>query len=81
MSRYIDADALFEKKYAKLKEGEVLYRISPQDIIDAPTADVVEIVRCRDCKHLGVCGTHLFYLKDPNSFCSHGERRGECSSN
>ena len=45
-----------------------------------PTADVVEVVRCKDCKHLGVCATHLFHLKDPNSFCSHAERREEWHS-
>ena len=41
MARYIDADALMEKMYARLKDGAVLYRISPQAIYDAPTADVV----------------------------------------
>lgn len=35
MARYIDADA-----YA-----------FPGDLIDEPTADVVEVVRCKDCKH------------------------------
>ena len=41
MARYIDADALMEKLLSRLKDGEVLYRISPQEIDDAPTADVV----------------------------------------
>ena len=41
MARYIDADALMEKCFAKLGDGQVLYRISPQEIYDAPTADVV----------------------------------------
>ena len=47
------------------------------DIIeDAPTVDAVPVVRCRECKHLGVCGdaTNLevmgFY-----GYCSRGERK------
>ena len=40
MARYIDADALMEKCFTRLKDGEVLYRISPQEIDEAPTADV-----------------------------------------
>lgn len=58
--------------------SEAVY-YTKRDAIDCllaePTADVVEVVRCKDCKRLGVCGTNLFYLKDPNSFCSCGERR------
>ena len=42
----------------------------------APTVDAVPVVRCRECKHLGVCGdaTNLevmgFY-----GYCSRGERK------
>ena len=48
-----------------------------------PTADVEEVVRCKDCKHrrktafrsycLPVFG--LKQITDLNSFCSYGERR------
>lgn len=41
----------------------------------ATAVDFVEVVRCKDCKRLGFCGINLFYLKDPNSFCSCGERK------
>ena len=51
-------------------------------VLKAPAADVVAVVRCKDCKH---------YQKDmlfgkaycdgreikPDDFCSYGERRGE----
>ena len=45
-----------------------------------PSADVVEVVRCKDCKHnvSGVC-RHDFalnFMRD-NDFCSYGERREE----
>ena len=57
MSRYIDVDALMEKLFAKLKDGEVLYRIAPQEIDDAPTADVVE-VRHGEWKFVDVLPMH-----------------------
>ena len=47
-------------------------------IYDMPTADVVEVVRCRDCKHYAgkwfcnICGIPS---RRPNDFCSYGERK------
>lgn len=54
-------------------------------ILDAPTVDAVEVVRCKDCKHRSsdydILGDYLcekrgcrFFCKD-NDFCSYGERR------
>ena len=55
MARYIDAEKLE-------KNGWSASRTYPQDaktmvyetkkMTDFPTADVVEVVRCKDCKHL-----------------------------
>jgi len=60
------------------------------DVADAPTADVVEVVRCKDCKHLEIingprvyarCNRHdlpiiSFGLIDTREwFCADGERR------
>ena len=49
-----------------------------------PTADVVQIVRCKDCKHLNPMGTGGYrkclrdnLWKDTDDFCSRGERRKE----
>ena len=52
--------------------------------IKSPTADVVEVVRCKDCKHYiaSYCTrdikgrTNMFYMTD-NDYCSYGERREE----
>ena len=56
-------------------------------IEDAPAADVVEVVRCKDCKHgqrnnYGELRGHYNCeydtdgpLKPPRFFCSFGERR------
>ena len=53
------------------------------DIIKQPTADVVEVVRCRDCKHFfrDSCFNKVWGEGDPvpevnkNDFCSYGERK------
>ncbi len=65
MARYIDADA-----YA-----------FPGDLIDVPTADVVEVpCRCIKCKfyNYGICDHYIMGhdKADENDFCSYGERSG-----
>ena len=55
-------------------------------IEDARAADVAEVVRCKDCKHLvnATINANGFLICDisdmeiaPEDFCSHGERREE----
>jgi hypothetical protein len=71
MSRYIDADKLtvYFETLAKQAEVEGLHNMAHvhnrclKIIEDAPTADVVEVVRCKDCIHarnmpLGLCYLH-----------------------
>ena len=54
MARYIDADALKErfdrlgKKYRMPESGVNLLKRTVDEI---PTADVVEVVRCKDCRY------------------------------
>lgn len=53
-------------------------------MVEAPAADVVEVVRCKDCKKHGhkdcivnrkmACGDHETTTK-ANDFCSYGERK------
>lgn len=53
MSRYIDADA-FKRNNEDLLHCDFPYLCEDtlEEIIDEePTADVVEVVRCEDCKH------------------------------
>lgn len=61
-----------------------------EDIRKIPTADVVPVVRCKDCKHcktltdsmnkkistICLLGEALHFVED-NHFCSYGERRCE----
>ena len=78
MSRYIDADALI---YSLGIEDEDLY--CQRIIEDAPTVDVVPVVRCKDClywderttnkKGFVVCSaTHMDCTE--NDYCSLGEK-------
>lgn len=74
MSRYIDADKLI--KFANNSKDKT---IDANDIARFPTADVVEVVRCRDCKwwrpfndRMGHCGRGEMRHKD--FYCQRGER-------
>ena len=57
-------------------------------IIDTPTADAVEVVRCRDCQHYidgkcyvsnrtnkGLYPRVNIHSRNENDYCSYGERR------
>lgn len=74
--RHIDADALTQYL---IKRG-FYPAIVKRAIEDAPTADVVEVVRCKDCKEREVCPDTLLWcnqmerLVPPNGFCHCGER-------
>lgn len=82
MPRYIDAEKLE-------KDGWSASRTYQQDVktmvyetkkmTDFPTADVVEVVRCRDCIYFNgaerYCDNDHFCHID--SFCSFGERRDD----
>lgn len=47
----------------------------------APAADVMEVTRCKDCRHhsaaTGVCNLYLHFSVgvSANDFCSYGERK------
>ena len=94
MKRYIDANAIRLTGLTQIdSNGDVL--VSLQDVRNAlaqtPTAEVVEVVRCKDCKHNpdngGECDrsiTHTGrdYVCEVNTYryigidyCSYGERR------
>ena len=87
MSEYIDKDALIETlkdAHKRLIEtiGYTRHTIGFEGAMDyveeAPTADVVEVVRCKDCKWWdGIeCQTRDIDVVDVDDFCSYGERKG-----
>lgn len=93
MPRYIDADLLlnelqeeleFDTPFYTEKQNKYVNRglsIAIRDIKRTPTADVREVVQCKDCKHYykGIMNrcTHLCGLKQVGEFdwCCWGERR------
>ena len=79
--RLIDADALMEKEYSSLRNGDVLWSTPPSHIDLAPTIDTVPVVRCARCRHGEAFKTFpggIFcpYIKDtvpPDGYCYMGE--------
>lgn len=91
MDEYINRDTLvgefiekqFKNNSSKIEISEVIRMINSQ-----PKADVVEIVRCKDCefcKHstvgylckriLNMTDGEYFIYNNPNDYCSYGERK------
>lgn len=91
MKRYIDADALTFSRVRIIHPdgtaGGWNAVVMSSVINNAPTADVVEVVRCRDCKYYrayepplddfdGWCPIHENDY-DRAFYCQYGERREE----
>ena len=88
MSRYIDAEKI---KYTEYINGDVT--VSKDLVEKIPTADVVEVVRCKDCQYFDrkdlmcercgdidePCGGCHYYgsCTYDDGYCHHGERRKE----
>ena len=77
MSRYVNIEFYDNCKIVLHKEDEGIR------CRDLPTADVAEVVRCKDCKHLmfsdmyGECSQAHMGIVRPEDFCSCGERKDE----
>lgn len=82
MERLIDADALTEKMrfdvctdcFGSIKGcGNCYYDRAINAIEDAPTAQAVEVVRCKDCKHWHAdtawCYHHSHFIDDEGGAC------------
>ena len=89
MTRYIDADKieyedmLYPRGDGNYEECQIAYR---DQIDDIPTANVVEVVRCKDCKYWqdnngGYPNQNCRWMKDEtpddDDYCSYGERAEE----
>ena len=84
MSRYLNEGAV----WSAIKRIPHITVQTRQAILEAlrkvPTADVVEVVRCKDCRHyecFTVCNKHFcndyggFVVE--NDFCSRAEKKGD----
>lgn len=86
MARYIDADKLMEvieKNIEPYKSWDCTKADVVMDtILEQPTANVEEVVRCKDCRFnkptdyegKSACIKQCVYKK-PDDFCSYGERK------
>lgn len=79
--RLIDADALLAE-YDRQHDGEP--GKARKLIEDAPAVDAVEVVRCKDCRHItverGLCFCNVwekFNGMGYEGFCNYGERRSD----
>ena len=72
MRRYIDADVIIQEAH---RQGKTI--VSVAFIEDMPTADVVEVVRCKDCAKRECCRTSTVWAVPPNDdwYCADAERR------
>ena len=86
MPRYIDTDELKVDYFVpSTSTGTVNTQyVSLFQILNAPTADVQEVIRCKDCKHRHqtTCPfliANAYKTSSDEDFCSMGERR--CDGN
>ena len=98
MAEYIEREALYKEvteKYHDINGGQYPFNVVAYDMAQlvksAPTADVVEVVRCSECKHhhdpmrcslwYGTLDDNEYFLEHGKDFyCAFGERRSENES-
>ena len=62
------------KKLTLLRIGETINEIY-DEYCEKPLADVVEVVRCKDCKHRHKDSWCEYADDDDNFYCARGERK------
>jgi hypothetical protein len=93
MARYVDIEKEIASMQSVLDEHpedkDAVAYFAFEKIIErlkiAPTADVVEVVRCKDCKYAKpmsfkgyfMCKRHHKYCRKADDFCSYGTKDGE----
>ena len=67
-----------DRSYSTWMGYEIMGSVDDSEVEE----DVVEVVRCKDCKYRftfssghTICDRHFPYLAKDNDFCSYGERR------
>ena len=91
MPEYIEVETAvdFVKNNTPCFGDETSMRCVERSIRNAPTSDVVEVVRCAECRHynpscmpngFGWCEYYNSGATDDH-YCSHGERKGVVDGN
>lgn len=85
MAEYIEREALYKALTIAAVNDDIKNRCTWIEaacvLYDLPAADVVPVVRCKDCKHHYDCGVHfcdrlgMDCPDDSDFFCSCGERK------
>lgn len=90
MARYVDIEPLINQtEYEITKEANLRVKACSLAILcvlkDLPVADVVPVVRCKDCKHFqkikgyaNMCDKFseaFFNSREENDYCSYGVRK------
>ena len=84
MSRYIDADMLIDDLKSMCEQERLEYMGVYDCIKSQPSKNVVEVVRCKDCKFCEDLGMSGMYCKhpdnrnpigcNPDEYCDCGEK-------
>ncbi len=83
--RLVDANTLLEKAWDADTRIGFVQVVDVGDILDAPTIDAAQVIRCKNCKHSDEsplpyedlwCNVHEIYCTSA-WFCADGERREE----
>ena len=85
MAEYIEREKVLEiakdKYYSDFHKSMADLTSLRELLEDTPIADVVEVVRCKDCKNLmfsdfyGECSKGYMGIVSPDDYCSRGERK------
>lgn len=91
MARYIDKDKLVNKlkeDYATLVKERWFddyaqgYSSAIDDVVAEPTADAVQVIRCKDCQYfyqdgnIKVCKHWNCHTTTPDAYCSYAKMKG-----
>lgn len=84
LEQVLNAEEFFDTDNAKAQSDLALW--FEERILELPSTDVVEVVRCKDCKHHEellnnndgnvICWVHdIDVIVDRNGYCNYGERK------
>ena len=86
MAEYIEREALLEDIQAAVENegmGSMVAGALKRYVKRAPAADVVSVVRCKDCKYFRLNDENVSYCSnpfglddpEPNGFCNYGREK------
>ena len=87
MAEYIEREAILREieRREALMVGDKLVSVDAMKsfIKNRPAADVVEVIRCKDCRYFGLNDENVPYCfnrfglddPEPNGFCNYGIRK------